>query len=263
MALPLADQRGSGLSPTIGVVQDFVARAEKASSMAELRTLIEDVCREFGFDHFAIVNHIRFGRPSVDRVRLANYPIDWLAEVRQRDHVLDPVLRAAERSSTGFRWEHLDRLINLTEQDRAILRRAERHGIGLGFTVPNHVPGEAFGSCHFAVRVGKEFPEHNIYAAQAIGCFAFEAARRLISERAEPSQSYVEPAPLTDRQRECLIFAAKGKSDSVIAQLLSIRPRTVNEHIEAAKRRYCVATRTQLMVRALFRSEILYSEVLE
>jgi DNA-binding CsgD family transcriptional regulator len=48
----------------------------------------------------------------------------------------------------------------------------------------------------------------------------------------------------------------------VIGQLLGIKPRTVNEHIEAAKRRYAVATRSQLLVRALFRSEICFSEVL-
>lgn len=100
-------------------------------------------------------------------------------------------------------------------------------------------------------------------AAQALGCFAFEAARRLLENKREPSESYVVPAPLTDRQRDCVLFAAKGKSDSVIAQLLDIRPRTVNEHIEAAKRRYSVATRTQLIVRALFRSEICFSEVID
>ena len=43
----------------------------------------------------------------------------------------------------------------------------------------------------------------------------------------------------------------------------SIRPKTVNEHIEAAKRRYSVATRSQLLVRALFRSEICFSEVID
>jgi DNA-binding CsgD family transcriptional regulator len=49
----------------------------------------------------------------------------------------------------------------------------------------------------------------------------------------------------------------------VIADLLAIRPKTVNEHIEAAKRRYSVATRSQLLVRALFRSEICFSEVID
>ena len=186
-----------------------------------------------------------------------------MAILRQHDRVTDPVLKFAEKTSTGFRWQDLLASRKLSEQDRAVFRQAYRHGIGDGFTVPNHVPGEAFGSCHFAVQADRPFPEQHVYAVQTIGSFAFEAARRLIAALAEPSERYLEPAPLTDRQRECLIFAARGKSDSVIAQLLAIRPRTVNEHIEAAKRRYCVATRSQLMVRALFRSEILYTEVLE
>ena len=105
-------------------------------------------------------------------------------------------------------------------------------------------------------------PHDNLPAAQALGAFAFEKARRLLHRHRQPSEEYVIPAPLTERQRDCLLFAARGKSDSVIAQLLDIRPRTVNEHMEAAKRRYSVATRSQLIVRALFCSEICFSEVL-
>ena len=129
--------------------------------------------------------------------------------------------------------------------------------------MPNHVPGETFGSANFAVMRRDALPEQNLPAAQALGSFAFEAARRIVEKSHPPSEDYVVPAPLTDRQRDCVLFAARGKSDSVIADLLCIRPRTVNEHMEAAKRRYSVATRTQLIVRALFRSEICFSEVIE
>ena len=120
---------------------------------------------------------------------------------------------------------------------------------------------EAFGSCNFAVRECRPFPDASVSAAQALGAFAFEAARKLVKQR--PGEIYLRPAPLSDRQRECLLFVARGKSDSVIADLLAIRPKTVNEHIEAAKRRYSVATRSQLLVRALFRSEICFSEVID
>lgn len=256
---PEAESPKDGLS----VVRDFVTAAGGTKDMVELRALVDDACAELGFDYYALVNHIRFGRPTSEYVRLTNYPPEWVAILRQHDGVTDPVLKFAEKTSTGFRWQEMQNSRKLTEQERAVFRQAYRHGIGDGFTVPNHVPGEAFGSCHFAVRAGRPFPEENVYAVQTIGSFAFEAARRLIAAQAQPSERYLDPAPLTDRQRECLIFAARGKSDSVIAQLLAIRPRTVNEHIEAAKRRYCVATRSQLMVRALFRSEILYTEVLE
>jgi len=243
------------------LVQDFVGAASKADGLIELQSLIESATRELGFDFYAIVHHVRFGRPTSEHVRLSNYPIEWLAILRDGGKFVDPILRAAERVSSGFKWEQLDSLVNITPADRAHLRRAAEHELLQGYTVPNHVPGETFGSCHFAVRGNRDFPDTNISAAQALGNFAFEAARRLLKKR--PDEDYVVPAPLSDRQRECLLFVAKGKSDSVIAQLLAIKPGTVNEHIEAAKRRYSVATRSQLLVRALFRSEICFSEVID
>lgn len=245
------------------VVKEFVGASKTAQSMADLRQLIEVSSRELGFDYFAIVHHIRFGHPSRDKIRLSNYPVEWLAKLREDENFQEPVLKAAERTSTGFLWSRLEEIVPLTERQRDYMKRAAKHGLAEGYTVPNHVPGETFGSCHFAVSRHTAFPEEALPATQALGCFAFEAARRLIEIHSEPSENYVVPAPLTERQRDCVLFAARGKSDSVIGQLLNIRPTTVNEHIEAAKRRYSVATRTQLIVRALFRSEICFAEVID
>lgn len=245
------------------VVQEFVTSAAQVSNMAGLRDLIDDSCKEIGFDFFAIVHHIRFGRPSTDKVRLSNYPIEWIAKLREAENLREPVLAAAERTASGFLWSELGSHVPLGEQERRYMDRAAQYGLAEGFTVPNHIPGEAFGSCHFAVRRKADLQVENLPAAQALGTFAFEKARQLLLDNVEPSEEYVVPAPLTQRQRDCLLFAARGKSDSVIADLLNIRPRTVNEHMEAAKRRYSVATRTQLIVRALFRSEICFSEVLD
>jgi LuxR family transcriptional regulator, quorum-sensing system regulator CciR len=246
-----------------GVVNEFVSAAKAAESMRDLRELINLSSSELGFDYFAIVHHIRFGRPSKDKVRLSNYPLEWLALLRQDEHFQEPILKAAERASTGFLWSRVEELVPLTERQRNYMKEAVHYGLAEGFTVPNHVPGETFGSCHFAISRHSALPEDNLPATQSLGCFAFEAARRLLKINQEPSENYVIPAPLTDRQRDCVLFAARGKSDSVIAQLLDIRPATVNEHIEAAKRRYSVATRTQLIVRALFRSEICFAEVID
>ncbi|HEY0412220.1 MAG TPA: LuxR family transcriptional regulator [Allosphingosinicella sp.] len=245
----------------LGVVQDFVAEAARADTMAGLRSLIDDATRALGFDYYAIVHHVCFGDPERNNVRLTSYPLEWVALLREQGKPADPVMRAAERTSSGFRWSELDSLLTLTEAQRNYMRLAASFDIVEGYTVPNHVPGETFGSCNFAVRGGRPFPDGSVSAAQALGSFAFEAARRLIRQR--PGEIYLQPAPLSERQRECLLFVARGKSDSVIAELLEIRPRTVNEHIEAAKRRYSVATRSQLLVRALFRSEICFSEVID
>lgn len=252
-----AAQRHDGLA----VVQDFVTAAANVPSMADLHALIESAVRQLGFDYFAIVHHVLFGRPEDEHVRLTNYPLEWVGFLRELSKLTDPVVRAAERMASGFKWDQLESLLSMTAAEAEYMREAARHGICQGYTVPNHVPGETFGSCSFSIGDGKPFPEAGISAAQALGSFAFEAARKLVRQR--PGQIYLQPAPLSERQRECLLFVARGKSDSVIADLLDIRPKTVNEHIEAAKRRYSVATRSQLLVRALFRSEICFSEVID
>jgi LuxR family quorum-sensing system transcriptional regulator CciR len=131
-------------------------------------------------------------------------------------------------------------------------------GLGDGFVVPAHIPGEHLGSCHFAVESGKVLPRENSAALQTIATFGFEAARRLSKERDHVDS---RPAPLTARQRECLILSARGKSDNVIGQLLALSPKSVNAYMEAAKRKYGVATRSQLIVSALYSSEISFNDI--
>jgi LuxR family quorum-sensing system transcriptional regulator CciR len=257
----VSDLKAAHRHDGLAVVQDFVTVAAKAGNMADLRALIAAAVCDLGFAHFAIIHHVGFGTPEGENVRLTNYPVEWVGYVREQSKLPDPVVRAAERMSSGFKWDQLDSLLDLTPAEIEYMAQAARYGIAQGYTVPNHVPGETFGSCNFAVGAGRPFPDASVSAAQALGSFAFEAARRLVKQR--PGEIYLRPSPLSDRQRECLLFVARGKSDSVIAQLLDIRPKTVNEHIEAAKRRYSVATRSQLLVRALFRSEICFSEVID
>jgi LuxR family transcriptional regulator, quorum-sensing system regulator CciR len=57
------------------------------------------------------------------------------------------------------------------------------------------------------------------------------------------------------------VLAARGKSDTVIGQLLGLSPHTVNEHFERAKARYGVASRTELVVCALRDGQLTYEDV--
>jgi LuxR family transcriptional regulator, quorum-sensing system regulator CciR len=67
---------------------------------------------------------------------------------------------------------------------------------------------------------------------------------------------------LTPRQRDCVVLVARGKSDRQIAAILGISNQTVHKHVESAKQRYAVATRTELVVRALFMSQVSLAEIM-
>jgi LuxR family quorum-sensing system transcriptional regulator CciR len=105
--------------------------------------------------------------------------------------------------------------ITLTPRDLEVLELATERGIGDGFTVPAHVPGESNGSCSFAAEPGEALREEQLPFAQLAGAFAFEAARRLSGMRSSGS---VPTRPLTDRQRDCVVWASRGKSDWEIAR---------------------------------------------
>ncbi len=246
---------------SLQAVQRFANDAQTASNIGELESCITFASAEMGFDYFAIVHHVDFGHLTPDAIRLSNYPERFTAKIREGQFARDPVLRASERTNLGFVWSDVPQLITLSDRDRAYMRAAAEMGLADGFTVPYHVPGDTLGSCHFAVNRSGALPVDHLAAAQSIGAFGFEAARRLLAVD-DQSTRLAPRVPLTQRQRDCLVEVARGKSDTVIAQLLGLRPRTVNEYIEGAKRRYLVSTRQQLIVRALFQSDICFAEVL-
>ena len=70
------------------------------------------------------------------------------------------------------------------------------------------------------------------------------------------------PVRLTDRQRDCVMWAARGKSDWEIAQVLGVSEATVGEHLRHAYERYGVGKRTLVAVHALFDGKIGFLDIL-
>jgi LuxR family quorum-sensing system transcriptional regulator CciR len=242
-------------------VREFVAALHHVDTLPSLRELLKEVVPKFGVDFFLMTHHVDFGRAAPGTVQISNYPREFIAQEREQGSWRgDPVFLACERTTAGFFWSQLGELVPLEHRAYERVEQVRRAGLGDGFAVPNHIPGEYSGSVQFAVGTGKAFPREMASALQSLATYAFEAARQLARTYEGP---LVACAPLTDRQIECLLLVARGKSDTDIGQLLNLSPRTVNAYIEAAKRRYCVATRQQLLILALFNRQITFSEVLQ
>ena len=233
----------------------------KTNDEAELAGALAAVSRELGFSYFALTHHVDIRRAPQPAIRLHNYPDDWVEYYDDNRFALsDPVHRASHLTSIGFAWSDLPTMVALTTGDRQFLLQAERQGIGDGFTVPANVPGESNGSCSFANPRGVAIRQEDLPIAQLVGAFAFEAARRLWRVRS-PLPS---PAPkLTDRQRECILWVARGKSDWEISRIIGVQHETVVRHLKQARERYGVAKRTMLTVQALFDGSISFTDVLK
>ena len=92
--------------------------------------------------------------------------------------------------------------------------------------------------------------------AGMIGPFAFEAARQIAGPVPEANRPR-----LTDRQRDCILWIARGKSDWVTSRLLNLSQDTVAEHVKNARGRYDAPTRMALLIRALWDGTITFGEI--
>lgn len=240
------------------VVQEFVDQARRLSTETELFRIMEQVTLDIGFHYFALINHVDLRCPTDHIIHLDNYPPSWSQHfIDNRLYTEDPILRASLTTHVGFAWTEVPKIIAMTRRQRSILERAAKHGLAAGFTVPVHIPGELNGSCSFATHKGRSPPSRNLLLAQLIGAFGFQAARRLKRIDGFLAQA---PRQLTPRQRDCLLWAIRGKTDWEISRILGLSEETVSQHLDMARERYGVSRRLPLAVRAIFDGQINFLE---
>lgn len=234
---------------SLALVRRFGRRSQLARSSDQLRRLLVEIAEAMGFRYVALVTHsASFGE---DGLYLHNYPEAWVRQFRARRYQqIDPVHQACGVTLIGFRWSMLSTLIKLSASQREVLRASRRAGLGLGFTVPLHLPGARRASCSFAVAPGTPLPSENLLAAQLVGQLAYDAARRLTLDRP------VRPLRLSARQRECVALLATGLTDKAIAVRLQLSEETVTKYLNAARRRHGFHRRSQLIAAALLDGEI-------
>lgn len=260
--------RGATMSQ-LSDVQAFIDESRRVANPEALHDLMLGISREMGFDFFALAHHVDlkpFGTLDTHLVTgeffaMSNYPQAWVDQFVSGEIVnFDPILLASQRTNVGFGWDQIGEIINVTPAHRMVLERARGLGIGDGFTVPANVPGEFSGSCNFAVSPGCSAPKANFAMAQLVGSFAFQSARKLVLRMRSRSEG--PPVQLTDRQIECIVLVARGKTDWEIGRILGISEETVKQHIADARARYDVTKRVQVVMRALFDGLVPISEML-
>src|SRR3546814_14041633 len=102
----------------------------------------------------------------------------------------------------------------------------------LPISIPSNIGGQPPGSCTFANAGDRPLREDRLLLAQLLGNYAFDAARRLWSM---PRQAMTAPL-ITDRQRDCVQWAARGKSGWETSHILdNSRETGTNQHQQAQR----------------------------
>lgn len=228
-----------------------------AADEAMLHRTLRDATATLGFDHFAISVTRRPGSTGSSALLVHNYPDAWASVYITFDLAgQDPVRRACDRSVTGFEWSEIERIVPMTRGDRQMLAVGKDIGIADGYTIPRHLPGDASGSCSFAVRPERKLPRSMLLAAEIVGAFALASAMRIAGLARAPSLP-----TLSDRQRECLLWSARGKTSAESAAILDISEETVVQHLKVSRERYGVHCKQALILCALFDGLIAFGDI--
>lgn len=242
----------------ICLAEEITSEVIAAESRQSLKSTLRRAANRLGFDHFALSIEGRPGREGQDDLLLHDYPDEWAKVYLAFDLAgRDPVRRACDKSPIGFCWDELGSLIPLTRGDRQMLAIGQECGLGDGYTVPRHLPGDARGTCSFVVRPQAELPKPQLMVAEIVGAAAIVSALRVSGF----AQNQPRPV-LSDRQRECLVWSARGKTAEETGMILGISTETVNQHLKMARERYDVCCRQSLIVNALFDGLIGFSDVM-
>ena len=135
-----------------------------------------------------------------------------------------------------------------------VLNRLDKAGLGNGLVVPlNARQGRHCSSTVFAAKRGREGTAvlaEATHRVHVLTTYFHQRVRQVLDQR--PS---ARPNLLTPRERECLLWAAGGKTAWETSRILKIAERTVKFHLANASRRLDTANTAHAVARAILRGE--------
>jgi LuxR family transcriptional activator of conjugal transfer of Ti plasmids len=145
----------------------------------------------------------------------------------------------------------------MPRSNRAQLRffeEATTYGIRSGITVPIRGGFGQMAAFTLATDDPLMRPDHVLAGSGDIVQFVGIYFHAHLSERTiATSVADKEAAPLSQRERQCLAWAARGKTLAEAAVLMGITPRTVEFHLENARRKLGAVTIAHAVAQAVRR----------
>jgi len=213
-----------------------------AKSEAELLARVKNAACGLGFEQFML--GIEVSRPLIKPIRhvISGYAQRWQRVYAERDFVRkDPTVSHCQKSSEPIIWsEHM-----YPESSRELWEESRAHGISHGVSVPTH-EREGIKSMFSLARdqsIVKDQRELEMMLAGArvlANCTHFAMTKLIV-----PGLIRARDPRLTPRERECLIWAAKGKTAYEIGMILHIAETTAVFHLNNVVKKFNVANRTQ------------------
>jgi LuxR family transcriptional activator of conjugal transfer of Ti plasmids len=230
--------------------QEFVDAIQTARSDDDFERSATRVAQRLGFRWFAYLRIVE-DAPKL----ISSYPKSWTSRYFDLHYEqIDPVVRRARLENDLFRWGSGSSMPSGTREQRKFFDEATTFGIESGITVPirggfGRMAAFTLATDDRAMRT-ERFVAKSKDVVQLIGLYFHT---HLAARSAAECDQLDADCVLTQRERQCLAWAARGKTVADTAILVAIAPRTVVFHLDNARRKLGAASIAQCVAQALHR----------
>jgi DNA-binding CsgD family transcriptional regulator len=232
-----------------------------AESIPEIHAFLALLCDKYGFDYFLFAIQLRDSFVMPYKFIISGYPEEWRQHyVTNAYEKIDPTVLHCATSVVPYFWEDAWK-DEQSQKARTLMAAGRDYGLSSGVSIPVHTPrGESamlsLASCkdhsESGTLISKAMP-----MLHAISFHLLEAVLRTVKTVELP------PVPkLSQRETECLLWTAEGKTSWETSQILGISERTVVFHLQNVVDKLQVSNRLHAVVRAVSRGLIMPGRVL-
>jgi DNA-binding CsgD family transcriptional regulator len=219
-------------------------------TVEELHSDATAIARQMGFEHFLYGVQVNTSLTRPYRFILSCYPENWRKHYDEEGYAnIDPTVSHCAKTSIPIIWKNE---IFKGRKEARVRSEAKDCGLVSGVSFPVHGSrGEAAMLSLSTSRDSRE-AQDDIAAmmgtAQLLTCYLHEAVQRIVLSKGPIPLKKIN---LTEREKECLLWAAEGKTGWEIANIIRISERTVTFHLQNAVQKLGVVNRQQAISRAL------------
>jgi LuxR family transcriptional regulator, quorum-sensing system regulator BjaR1 len=232
----------------------FIRDLDRARNLAGVSTQVWRHAAPFGAEHILASTFPSMGsngRQQLGHVLLNCWPAEWLSRYVSRGYVFsDPAAARARSALTPFFWSELDPIAQDDPVGRRVMDEAGEFNLKNGFTtaqvtLDGQQVGFSLAGRHLEIRAE---------TSGMLSLIASYATARAIALKQEKVPD--GPIVLSAREREALQWAAEGKADWEIGEVMSISEHGADKHMRAVRAKLGVINRTQAVAEALRRGLI-------
>jgi DNA-binding CsgD family transcriptional regulator len=219
-------------------------------TVEELHASATAIVRELGFEHFLYGVQVNTSLTRPYRFILSCYPEEWRTHYDQEGYAtIDPTVAHCAKGSIPIIWRN--ELFKGRKEAR-IRSEARDSGLVSGASFPVHGGRGETAMLSLATSRESREAQNDIMAvmsqAQLLTCYLHEAVQQVVLSKGPLPLKKIN---LTEREKECLLWAAEGKTGWEIATIVNISERTVTFHLQNAAQKMGVVNRQQAISRAL------------